>query len=156
MMAELWSDVGDDLASAKRHFGNAVHLFKSEQFRAGSAPDYLPEMAFLHAMQSGYTSFEAALKRVFALLDEKLPVGSGSHSALLRRANRPIEGSRPAILDETLFLAANELHRFRHVAIHTYDHFDAVLAGAAVSAAETFLAEVDPAIAGFRAVIDPD
>ena len=156
MMNELWSDIDDDLTSAKRHFGHAVRLFKSEQFKPGTAPDYLSEMAFLHAMQSGYTSFEAALKRLFGLLDEKLPVGSDSHAATLRRANRPIEGSRPAILDERLFLATNELRRFRHVAIHTYDYFDAVLAGAAVKAAEAFLVEIDPAIARFRAVIDPD
>lgn len=156
MMAALWSDVLEDLASAKKHFGQAVEIFSRGKFDSGTQPDYLYQMAFLHAMQSGYTSFEAGLKRIFALLDEPLPVGSDSHAALLRRAGRPLEASRPAILDSALLLTADELRGFRHVAVHTYDHFDADRAAAAVKAAQIFLAHIDPAISRFRAAVDPD
>lgn len=156
MMAALWSDVLDDLASAKKHLGQGVRIFAAGGFEAGKRPDYLNEMAFLHAMQSGYTSLEAGLKRIFALLDEELPVGTDSHAALLRRASRPLQEARPAILDTPLFLAADELRRFRHVAVHAYDHFDAARAAAAVQAAAVFLAGIDPAIARFRAIVDPD
>lgn len=156
MMAALWSDVFDDLASAKKHFQQAVAIFSEGALKTRSEPDYVHEMAFLHAMQSGYTSFETGLKRIFSLLDEALPVGRDSHAALLKRASRPLEASRPAILDPALFGAASELRGFRHVAMHTYDYFDADRAAAAVKAAQTFLTHLDPAIARFRAAIDPD
>lgn len=156
MMAALWSDVDADIGSALRHFGQAVRLFREERFSGIAPPGYLDEMAFLHAMQSGYTSFEAGMKRVLALIDEELPKGGDSHAALLGRLHQDLPGSRPAIIDDVLFGAADILRRFRHVAIHAYDHFDRARAALAVQAAETFLAGIEPAIARFRTVIDPD
>lgn len=76
-----------------------------------------------------------------------MPQGPDWPSALLRRLSKPLEGSRPAVLGEPLARAADELLRFRHVAMHSYDHFDA--------AAETFLRHVEGDIAAFRATIDP-
>ena len=75
MTAELWGDIDHDLASAQKHFANGIALFRSERFVAQTNPDYYDEMAFLHTMQSGYTSFESALKRLFGLLQEDLPRG---------------------------------------------------------------------------------
>ena len=156
MMAELWADIARDFRSAKRHYEQAAALFRSGRFEPGSTTEYYDEMALLHAMQSGYTSFEAGLKRLFTLIDERLPEGSDSHALLLLRARDPIEGLRPAIFDETLYRAADELRKFRHVAIHTYDYFDRDKADLALRRVDVFLAGLDPAIARFRAVIDPD
>jgi len=156
MMAALWSDVDAEIASAVKHFDRGVKLFRSDRFAPGVVTDYYDEMAFLHAMQCGFTSFESALKRMFALLAEELPRGRDSHAALLQRAARPLTGLRPAVLDEALFNASDELRRFRHVAIHTYDFLDKDRAALTVKAAEVFLANIGPALARFRAVIDPD
>ena len=155
MMAMLWGDIDADLSSAKRHYREALGLFGLPIFAIARAPDYLHEMAFLHAMQCGYTSFEAALKRLLVLIDEDLPQGGDTHKSLLDRARRSAEGMRPAIVDASLYRATNTLRGFRHVAIHTYDDFDLDRAALAVKAAGVFLAEIDPAIAKFRAVIDP-
>ena len=154
MMAALWSDIDADIRSAVRHYTKAITLFRSARFSIAE-PDYYDEMALMHAMQSGYTSFEASLKRIFSLLNEDLPQGGDSHRAMLNRAGRPLAGSRPAIIDETLHGALVSLLGFRHVAIHTYDYLDRERAALAVKAAETFLARIEPAIARFRAVIDP-
>ena len=88
-MAMLWNDVGRDLASSQRHFSLAVDLFDELYDVVPSRDQYVRTMGFLHAMQSGYTSFEAGMKRLLALLDEPLPTGSEWHKALLRRLEEP-------------------------------------------------------------------
>lgn len=78
MTALLWDDIQGDLVSAKKHFAQAVALYVT------GVGDYLTSMAFQHAMQSGYTSFEAAMKRLLHLIDEPLPRGMR-----VRRGHRP-------------------------------------------------------------------
>lgn len=156
MMAALWSDVEEDLASSLRHFAQAVRIFRDCRFDGDPSEDYILVSAFMHAMQSGYSSFEASLKRIFSILDEPLPVGSDWHGVLLRRARRPLETSRPEILSGALYEAADELRRFRHVAMHLYERLDREKASKAAEAAGAFLAEVGPAMSRFRAIIDPD
>lgn len=156
MMAERWRDIGDDLASCKRHFAEAVAVFRKNEGRMSLADSYLEVMAFQHAMQSGYTSFESALRRLLALLDEALPQGPDWHGVLLRRVSEPLEGRRPAVLSEATADAAEELLRFRHVAMHSYDRFSERKAEIAVDSAEMFLSLVDTDLAAFRAAIDPD
>lgn len=155
MMAERWRDVADDIGAAIRHFQAAIELFRTGERDPATPAGYRDVMAFQHAMQSGYTSFELALRRLLALLDEAVPQGPDWHSALLRRLSKPLEDSRPAVLGEPLARAADELLRFRHVAMHSYDHFDPRKAALAVEAAETLLLHVEVDIAAFRATIDP-
>ena len=57
---------------------------------------------------------------------------------------------RPAIFDERLYRAADELRNFRNVAIQTYDDFDRDKAELALRRVDVFLAELDPAIARFE------
>ena len=155
MMAERWEDIDRDMASARRHLGNGVSLFRSRIF-GQEPPDEADEMAFMHMMQSGYTSFESGLKRTLLLLGEKLPQGSQSHADLLDRFRRTAGGTRPTLFDEKLFRAATELRKFRHVAIHTYDYLDHDRAVLLVRDADLFLAEIGSALARFRAAVDPD
>ena len=156
MMAELWGDIDQDVAAARRHLANGVSLFRAKKFGGDVPTDEVAEMAFMHMMQSGYTSFEAGLKRILLLLSEEQPQGPQSHADLLRRFRFPGAGNRPALLDERLFRAATELRKFRHVAIHSYDYLDHDRAALLVRDADTFLAEIGPALARFRATIDPD
>lgn len=153
MMAVLWHDITADTASAKRHFSAALAIYDTD-FRH-AAPDYKSIMAFQHAMQAGYTSFEAGLKRLFHMLDEPLPLGTDSHAVLLRRAGHPVPGSRPAVLNDALLAQADELRRFRHVAMLTYDDFDPRRATLPVDAARAFIGDIDAALERFRANIDP-
>lgn len=156
MMAERWRDIADDVAGAIRHFRAAVALFRAGEHDVRTSDGYRDVMAFQRAMQSGYTSFELALRRILALLDEAPPQGPDWHAVLLRRLSRASEGDRPALLGRKLAIAADELLRFRHVAMHSYDHFDERKAALAVEAAEVFLQHVEADIATFRAAIDPD
>lgn len=112
MMAALWQDVLDDIEAACVHYGEAIALFEEPGFAPAGTPNYRDRMAFLHAMQSGYTSFEAGLRRILAVLDEPMPVGPEWHTALVRRVARPLASSRPAIIGPELENAVLELMRF--------------------------------------------
>lgn len=149
MMALLWDDIQSDLESAKAHFAQAVALYGT------GVGDYVPSMAFQHAMQAGYTSFETAMKRLLHLLDEPVPAGPDWHAVLTKRLGRAVAGRRPAVIDDGLLGRVEELRRFRHVAMHAYDDFEPRRAALPVEAAEAFLAGIDRAMATFRAAVDP-
>lgn len=149
MMALLWDDIQADLTSAKAHFAQAVALYGS------GVGDYVPSMAFQHAMQAGYTAFETAMKRLLHLLDEPLPVGPDWHAILVKRLGRAVEGHRPAVIDADLLGRIQELRRFRHVAMHAYDDFQPHRAALPVEAAAAFIAGIDTAMTTFRAAVDP-
>lgn len=93
-----WDDVLWSVDSAIRHFEAAAAMSEDGPLGAGDATSYRNEMALMHAMQSGYTSFENALTRTLKLLDEDAPVGADRHRQLVERCGRPIQGTRPAIL----------------------------------------------------------
>ena len=112
-------------------------------------------MAFQHAMYAGYTSFEAGIERVLAMLGEDLPVGRDWHRKLLERAARVRQDERPALIGDGLLHCAEELLRFRHVTMHSYDRFDPRRAEPAVAAAEAFLQIIDDQVAAMKAVVDP-
>ncbi len=156
MTAALWADIDHDMQLARRHLGRAVDMLRSHRLDGGDAEDDTDEVAFKYRMLGGYTAFESALKRLLLMLDEEAPRGSQSHADLLRRFRTATPGSRPALLDERLYRAADELRKFRHVAIHVYDDLDLDRAALLVRDAEIFLSEIGPALARFRAAIDPD
>lgn len=152
MMALLWDDILGDVASAERHFGEAVLLHRAP---SPAVSAYVTGMAFQHAMQAGYTSFESAMKRLLHLLGEPVPAGPEWDAALLKRLARPVPGSRPAVVSEPLLGQLEDLRRFRHVAMHAYDDVSPRKAAIPVEAAEAFGPAIDTALAAFRAAIDP-
>ncbi len=157
MMAARWADVEREVASSRRHFGMAVEAFARLRTASGDREPYFRRAALMHAMSAGYTSFENAMKALTGLLDESLPTGPDWHKTLIDRLANPIAGQRPAVIDdEPLLVAIDALRGFRHVAAHAYDRFDEDRAAVAVLKADVFLAGIGPAIARFRAVIDPD
>lgn len=106
-MAALWAHIDRDMQLARRHLGRAVEMLHSHRLARGDAEDDTDEVAFKHRMLGGYTAFESALKRLLLMLDEEAPRGSQSHADLLRRFRTVIPGSRPALLDERLYRAAD-------------------------------------------------
>ena len=118
MMGALWADIDHDMRLAHRHLGRAVEMVRSHQLDHGDPEDDTDEVAFKDRMLGGYTAFESALKRLLLMLYEEAPRGSQTHADLLRRFHAGIPGSRPALLDDKLYRAADELRKFRHVAIH--------------------------------------
>ena len=153
-----WIEIEDDLDAACRHFGNAGRLFEDGGFEAEDLAGYRARMALLHAMQAGHTSLEAALKRILALLGEEAPAGDQSHADLVRRVSKPVQAvgrARPAVLPTELAQDVDETRRFRHRASHDYDNFDPVRARPAVEAARRLAVALKPAVAAFRARVDP-
>ena len=156
MMAERWSDILGEIDSAKRHFSSASRIMSEAPADLRTNAGYDAAMALQHAMLAGYTSFENAVRRTLALLGEEMPVGPDWHATLLRRIAKPLPDRRPALLGAAVVKAAEELMRFRHVAMHAYDGFEFSRAVPAVSAAATFVAMIDADFAAFRSAIDPD
>lgn len=153
-----WIEVDDDVESACAHFNNAAMLFDQGGFDADDLSGYKARMALLHAMQSGHTSLEAALKRILVILGEESPAGDYSHAELIKRAARSIDTpdhARPAILSGDLARAADESRRFRHRATHDYDNFVPTLAVPSIDAARFLASGLKTSIKSFRDLIDP-
>lgn len=153
MTQDAWIEIDAEVASAARHLSGAVRLYESGPITMSDWDGYSRAMAFLHAMQSGHTSMESALRRVFAALGEDAPVGHEWHRQLIKRAAQAIPGRRPAIISESVAKALDRTRRFRHVAVHVYDDLDPDLAASAVPAAKDLAKQFPRAIADFRAAI---
>ena len=104
-----WGDVFDDLNSSVRHLDNAVKIYRQSDFSTDDLDSYQAEMAFMHAIQSGYTSFENSLKRILDILAEQLPTGESWHSDLLKRCVKEFPNLRPAILSRDTYRLAGQL-----------------------------------------------
>lgn len=70
-------------------------LFRGHKTALTFDDSYTEVMAFQHAMQAGYTSFEVGLRRAFAMIGEALPQRPDWHAVLLRRAASALENGRP-------------------------------------------------------------
>jgi len=149
-----WLDVEDDLAGAVRHFREAARMYAAGDFTAPDPEGYRLAMAFMHAMQCGYTSTETALLRILDMLGEERPSGPDSHRALLTRVGRPTQ-DRPALVSAELARALEEARRFRHVAMHSYGDFDMARARRPVEAARLIADSLPGDIGAFRRRIDP-
>ncbi|MBC8129228.1 MAG: hypothetical protein H7Y08_02765 [Rhizobiaceae bacterium] len=150
-----WLDVADDVGSAVHHFTMAVRIFELGEMDGDDLDAYRNRMAFMQAMQSGYTSLEGGLERLLAILSEERPSGGDYHATLVRRVSRPVPGGRPAILDGVISAALDETRRFRHVARKNYNGFEVTEAVTAVEAAKTIGSGIEAAIASFKETIDP-
>lgn len=149
-----WLDIEDDLASSTKHFRNAIAIYQEGLAADDSLPAYKGRMAFMQAMQAGYTSMETAFERLLEVLGETKPTGSRDyHAQLVRRVARAIPDERPAIVEGDLVKAIDEARRFRHVARRGYDDFEAPRAAPAIDAAKIIVEGLEPAIAAFRAKI---
>jgi len=154
-ISKTWHVVIRDIDSAELHFSHAVQLF--DRLKAASKADevYIAEMAFQHAMQSGYTSVEAAIKRIFHTAGEPLPVGPSTHKELLRDAFEAYE-DRPAIFTAPdVKRNLQVLRGFRHVAAHAYDDFEPDLAAPAALAALSIKGKLKSQILEFIGKFDP-
>lgn len=116
-----WLDVLDAVDSAVRHFRGAGRIFAAGGFDPARPDGYRNLMALLHAMQSGYTSFETALVRTMDILGEEPPTGPDWYARLIDRSAVPVPGIRPAILAPGITRLAGKVRGFRHWAMHGYD-----------------------------------
>lgn len=157
MVDARWTDVEAELRGSIEHFSQAIQLFDQNRFDQPGLDGYKERMAFMHAMQSGYSSVENGLLRILSILDEAHPSKNESwHSDLISRVSREITGNRPAILSVDTANLAEELMRFRHVAIRNYNNFRPDQAAHAVAAARKMVERILPEIATFRMAIDPE
>jgi len=152
-----WLEVDDDLKSAEEHFRNAVALFDEGLSAGRDLQSYKGRMAFMQAMQAGYTSLEGAFGRILEILGEEKPTsGDDYHAQIVRRVGRAIPNSRPAIVTGDLWAAVDEARRFRHVARLRYNDFDLSKVGPAVDAAKAISTGIQGEIKKFRVAMASD
>ena len=149
-----WNEVDNDVRSAVGHFSMAVRLHEKLDCCKDDFETYQVEMALMHAMQSGHTSFESAMTRILDMLQEERPSGESWHRDLVIRVSNAL-GNRPAILDSDLERAANETRSFRILATGSYDTFSRERCGPAISAAHVLVDGVPKAVSKFRHLVDP-
>ena len=83
-------------------------------------PTYLEVRGSGDIVHDFYNAVEHFFERVAVELNGGLPAGTDSHAQLLRRMGRPVEGVRPAVIDEPLRASLHEYLRFRHLFRHGY------------------------------------
>jgi len=150
-----WFEIEADLNAAAAHFARAAAIFEARGSEERGLEAYKTEMAFMHAMQSGHTSFEKGLLRILDLLEEDRPSGEQWHADLIRRVAVAMP-RRIAFLPAPLLPAAHESRKFRHRATHAYDDFDWARATEAARAATLLSRQLPDLVAAFRAAVDPD
>jgi len=149
-----WHTVIRDVNSAEHHFLRASKLFDVLVLEK-SHDVYTVEMAFQHAMQSGYTSIESAIRKIFHITGEEIPTGSSSHKELLLDSFEPY-ADRPAIFTDPLVQKSlHALRGFRHVAAHSYDDFSTDLAAPSARAAKNIAGKLASQILDFIEKFDP-
>ena len=158
MIDARWADVESDVAAAALHFGNAVELHARGGFNIDNDLErHARGYALMHAMQSGHTSAEAAMRRILDILREERPTGEDWHKAVVARLAKPLTGeyARPALLPHEVAIDLYETLGFRHRAMHSYGEFDASKATLAIAAAARLKDSLPAAVASFREAVDP-
>ncbi|MDI4239444.1 hypothetical protein AAFX91_17405 [Bradyrhizobium sp. 31Argb] len=159
MSDSRWTDVDRDIDDALRHLGMALRIFDAGGFDAPDLEGYKSSTSFMHAMATGYTSVENAVKRILDILGETPPSGEAWHRDLLERVARPMPGTnaRPALFDEEMRRDLLECLRMRHRVRHSdYDEFVPTKAEPTVDAVRRVIKRIKQTIAQFRKKIDPD
>jgi predicted nucleotidyltransferase len=147
---DRWGDVLDAARAAAFHFRAAEEIFREGGLEASGPRAYRARMAFYHAMQSGHTAVESALKRALVAVGERLPIGAEWHKDLLKRAAQPLGQRSQPILDAELATAVGETLGFRHFASHAYDApFLDYKARPAVEAGGRIADQIETALAAF-------
>jgi len=158
-MDARWILIKQDFSSAAHHFKLACELYESPEFDAASTSEDIQTkaylMAFLHAMQSAYTSLENGLLRILIVFDEARPTGGFCQKDLLSRA-RIQAGHRPPIFDETAHKHADELRRFRNLVMTGYSDLDLKHAVPAVTAAYHMSQNLVKLLSQFIELVDPE
>lgn len=106
----LRADIRRGLADLQRIVEESQEVLQHEEW---------PDIAFKRTLGSllhdFYTGVERCSNIIVLELDGGLPAGPDWHVQLLRRMITPIEGVRPAVLDEELAEILDEYLRFRHL-----------------------------------------
>ena len=153
-----WSDVDADVAAAVKHFANAQVLFASGRFEDPGIEEYRDGMALMHALQAGHTSAEVAMQRVLRILGEQAPTGDDWHRTLIERLAKGNGATRvrPALLSPGVARDLNETRRFCHLAMRSYEDFEAPRAEPVLRAAGRLAGSLGADFKRFQAIVDPD
>ena len=151
-----WNEVEEDVTDAILHFSMAVRMHEDNDGDQNSPSEYAAykdNMALMHAMQCGYTSFENAMLRILDMLQEQAPTGESWHKDLVSRVSKALN-DRPAILDPRIAAAANTTRSFRNLAGRGYRTFDVDRCAPAIAAARVMINGLSEAITEFRQSVD--
>ncbi|UEM06802.1 hypothetical protein JL101_030385 (plasmid) [Skermanella rosea] len=127
MNPALWADIGRDLDAATRYAESAARRAASLESDSGDMDEDIREdreAAIGLLLHNCYGALESALERIIRAIDGALPNSSSFHSDLIRRAQVPVQGVRPAVISPETGRGLQKLRAFRHVFRHAYDGYD--------------------------------
>jgi hypothetical protein len=114
----LKADVADQLQKVSRleeEFGKVERLLSDP----ADAVDFYDRAAVGYYLHSFYNGCENVFRSIAAFFENDLDSDSW-HADLLRRMTLDIEGYRPRVIDQDLYLLLQDFKGFRHVFRHTY------------------------------------
>ena len=115
----LFSVIEDKLDRIAREL-DRLEDYLAQPNAAGAANAWSRTATIAFTLHGAYTGIEDVLSDVARAIDGSVPHGDRSHQALLEQMRAPIERVRPALLDDTLYLALLDLKGFRHLVRHHY------------------------------------
>ena len=157
MNSPKWVLVERDFRFAARHFqmAAAIHGGEAGEPGEGRMGTYVLAGAFMHAVQSGHTSLEAGLLRIFKTLGESPPLDVDNwHEATVDQAFTDVPG-RGTVLPPELFADVAETRRARNLAVRGYDTFAMGKSEATARAAGRLAKALPDALQRFIRRIDP-
>jgi hypothetical protein len=114
----LKADVADQLQKVSRleeEFGKVERLLSAPV----DAVDFYDRAAVGYYLHSFYNGCENIFRSIAAFFENELDSDKW-HADLLRRMTLDIEGYRPSVIDQDLYLLLQDFKGFRHVFRHTY------------------------------------
>lgn len=88
MSDDRWIEVENDFNAAQRHFLTAQKLYVQGPATRDEEQEHILSLAFMHAMQAGYTSLESGMVRIMRMVREDIPVGE-NWQRRRRKAHEP-------------------------------------------------------------------
>lgn len=85
-------------------------------------PTWVELYAIAGMLHEFYNGVERIFERIAVSLGESLPRGAHWHADLLVQMATPVEGGRPAVIDDALRARLEEYLRFRHFFRHAYGY----------------------------------
>ncbi len=83
-------------------------------------PSFLETRAAGSILHDFYSGIEKIFRRIASKIDRDMPTGDDWHTDLLKRMSIPVDGIRPAVINEKLKEQLGEYLRFRHLFRNIY------------------------------------
>lgn len=115
----LEADIRDELGKLAKLEREFLNNAEEKLLQTADSVDFYDRAAIGYILQSFYNGCENIFRTIASFFENELEP-SGWHSSLPKRIKLEIEGYRPAVIDEELYLLLEGFRGFRYAFRHSY------------------------------------